>query len=206
MKDITESMLSAAIINAKSKADVLINLGYTPNRKLYPTLDILANRFNIKLPNSRSGYSNAIRKIPKEELLKLADVCSSKKEILFYFGFPDSTQNYRVLNTLLDELEITKFIKNPTGSSNKQYKKAENYLIENSSINSSKLRVKLVTENILENKCSICNIEAYWNNKELTLQLDHINGINTDNRLNNLRLLCPNCHSQTDNYAAKNIK
>jgi hypothetical protein len=205
MKDITESMLSAAIINAKSKADVLINLGYTPNRKLYPTLDALANRFNIKLPNSRSGYSNAIRKIPKEELLKLADVCSSKKEILFYFGFPDSTQNYRVLNTLLDELEITKFVKNPIGN-NKQYKKAENYLTQNSSISSSKLRVKLITENIFEHKCSICSIEPYWNNKPLTLQLDHINGINTDNRLNNLRLVCPNCHSQTDNYAAKNIK
>lgn len=45
-----------------------------------------------------------------------------------------------------------------------------------------------------------------WNNKALSLQLDHINGVNTDNRVENLRWLCPNCHSQTDTYGSKNKK
>jgi hypothetical protein len=56
---------------------------------------------------------------------------------------------------------------------------------------------------VLTEKCEICEIGSSWNNKPLVLQLDHINGINNDNRLENLRLLCPNCHSQTDTFSGK---
>ena len=55
-------------------------------------------------------------------------------------------------------------------------------------------------------KCAICGNNGIWNNQKLVLQLDHKNGDNTDNRLSNLRLLCPNCHSQTDTFSGRNIK
>jgi len=48
-------------------------------------------------------------------------------------------------------------------------------------------------------ECAWCEISE-WRGKRLVLHLDHINGINNDHRLSNLRLLCPNCHSQTDTY------
>jgi Zn finger protein HypA/HybF involved in hydrogenase expression len=51
--------------------------------------------------------------------------------------------------------------------------------------------------------CEECGIENQYNNKPLVLQLDHIDGNSDDNHPNNIRLLCPNCHSQTDTYAAK---
>lgn len=53
-------------------------------------------------------------------------------------------------------------------------------------------------------KCNCCGIKD-WNGKPIVLQLDHVNGIHTDNRWDNLRLLCANCHSQTDTYAGKNL-
>lgn len=52
-----------------------------------------------------------------------------------------------------------------------------------------------------EIKCFECHIGEWWNGKKLVLQLDHKNGINSDNDFENLRLLCPNCHSQTHTYA-----
>ena len=54
-------------------------------------------------------------------------------------------------------------------------------------------------------QCLWCGIGTIWLDKPLTLQVDHINGVHRDNRLENLRLLCPNCHSQTDTFGGRNI-
>jgi len=66
-----------------------------------------------------------------------------------------------------------------------------------------KLNKRLIKEKVFDNKCSICYIDS-WNNKPIKMQLDHINGISTDHRLENLRMICPNCHSQTETYCGKN--
>jgi len=71
-------------------------------------------------------------------------------------------------------------------------------------IQSHKLKLKLLDAKLLEYKCSECEI-LDWNGKPLSLQLDHIDGCNTNNRLDNLRILCPNCHSQTSTFAGRNI-
>jgi len=68
------------------------------------------------------------------------------------------------------------------------------------------LKRRLIAEKLLEYKCDQCGLDQFWNNKQISLQLDHINGINNDNRIENLRFLCPNCHSQTTNYAGKSNK
>lgn len=54
------------------------------------------------------------------------------------------------------------------------------------------------------NKCEECGIEE-WNSKPITLQVDHVNGNRRDNRHTNLKILCPNCHSQTETFGVKNI-
>lgn len=54
-------------------------------------------------------------------------------------------------------------------------------------------------------KCFKCGINE-WCGEDLSLHIDHINGLSYDNRIENLRLLCPNCHSQTETYAGKNVK
>lgn len=70
----------------------------------------------------------------------------------------------------------------------------------------SHLKKRLLRDGLLINKCTICGNEGIWNNKPITLQMDHINGDNRDNRIDNLRILCPNCHSQTDTFCSRNNK
>jgi hypothetical protein len=66
-----------------------------------------------------------------------------------------------------------------------------------------KLKKRLLKEGIKENKCDICGITE-WNNIELSMQLDHIDGNSHNHILSNLRMVCPNCHSQTNTYCGKN--
>ena len=75
---------------------------------------------------------------------------------------------------------------------------------ENSSISPKTLVVRFRALNIVAYKCEQCSCPPVYNNKPLVLQLDHINGICNDNRVENLRWLCPNCHTQTETYAKRN--
>lgn len=68
------------------------------------------------------------------------------------------------------------------------------------------LRTVILREKLLEYKCQKCGNDGNWQNEQLTLQLHHIDGDKTNNELSNLIFLCPNCHSQTDNFAGKNVK
>ena len=80
-------------------------------------------------------------------------------------------------------------------------------LVEDSNYaNTSYLKKRILDERLLEYKCQECGNNGVWNNKKLKLHLDHINGINNDHRIENLRFLCPNCHSQTPTYSGKNKK
>ena len=75
----------------------------------------------------------------------------------------------------------------------------------NTNINSSKLKKKLIDSGLKNEICECCGLTE-WNGKPIPLQLHHINGDRTDNRIENLQILCPNCHAQTDNYCGKNTK
>ena len=79
----------------------------------------------------------------------------------------------------------------------------EQLFSENSYHSRRAVKKRIIQKCIFEYKCSECGNDGIHNNKPLTLQLDHINGKPEDNRISNLRFLCPNCHTQTETYAGK---
>ena len=123
--------------------------------------------------------------------------------------------NYRTLKDIIKKYEIdeTKLNENRSLSYSNVCKdnvlKRETTLQEvfngNRKMQSYKLLRRLVREGYKKFVCEECGITE-WNNKPLSFHLHHINGNHEDNRLENLAVLCPNCHSQTDNYTGKNIR
>lgn len=81
----------------------------------------------------------------------------------------------------------------------------EDYLIEGKLISTNFLRLRLLKEGIFEKICSSCGLDS-WMNAPIPIELDHINGDKYNNTLENLRILCPNCHALTDTYKGKNRK
>lgn len=149
----------------------------------------------------------------KEEFVQIFDECSSVGEMLSRFNLRNIGSNYKTLQRrfIEDSIDWQKFKDNKTtkGKRRVSYSKSqvENLLIQNSSYTSRQtLKRKIIEYGLLENKCNICGLDPVWNNKKLVMVLDHINGIANDHRIENLRFLCPNCNSQTDTFAGRNLK
>lgn len=141
----------------------------------------------------------------KEELTSAIGSSFSIAEVCRKLGVVPYGGNYRTIHKLIKEYSIdtshftgqgwNKGLKKPI----KTAKPINEILTENSTYQSHKLKNRLFNEKIKDEKCEICGI-AEWNGKPISLELHHINGNPTDNRIENLQILCPNCHSQTDTY------
>lgn len=121
-------------------------------------------------------------------------------EVLNKLKIPRQGNNSKTLRRILDDNNIDySHFTGRARSYTTNYINAREYLDNSKKITSAKLKEKLLKENLIENKCAICGLTE-WQNKPIILQLHHIDGNNQNNSLPNLQLLCPNCHSQTDNY------
>lgn len=150
-----------------------------------------------------------LKSVGKDRLQEIFDTSFSKKEILEKVGLKSKGSNYVTLDRYIKDFNINldMFLYNNKNKDTNNLKiDNDKIFIQNSSYNNNNnIKKRMIQDYCVEYKCSICGIH-HWNDKELSLQLDHINGDNRDNRLENLRLLCPNCHSQTNTFAGKNIK
>lgn len=81
---------------------------------------------------------------------------------------------------------------------------AEEYA-KRSYVSAHKLKLRLISEGIKQHQCEVCGIEE-WMGKKVPIELDHIDGNHYNNDFKNLRIICPNCHAQTDTHSGKNRK
>lgn len=89
---------------------------------------------------------------------------------------------------------------------NREKYSLEEVFIKNSPVTQKVLRGYVERHKLIPYKCQNCGCDGYWQNGIIALEIDHIDGDNTNNEISNLRYLCPNCHALTDTYRGKNIK
>ena len=94
--------------------------------------------------------------------------------------------------------------KSMSWSRGKILKSFDDIFCKNSTASNHLVKKSLLTNKIVENKCNSCSISS-WLDNPISLELDHIDGNSTNNTVENLRLLCPNCHSQTPTFRGRNI-
>lgn len=148
-----------------------------------------------------------------EENLKTAVAKSiSVAEVLKNLDMSITTSNYRSFYRSISLYKIdTSHFRGQAHLLGKNHKSKttiplDQILIEDSIyLGIAYLKVRLIKDGLLKYECYECGIST-WKGKKLSLQLDHINGTHNDHRIENLRLLCPNCHSQTETFCGKNIK
>ena len=150
----------------------------------------------------------------KENLEKAVINSSSYKEVLIKIGLRAAGGNYKQLKKYLElyNIDDSKIISTRIENNiqhirniNKSIPLSE-ILIENSTYNTTHLKARLYKDGIKKRQCEICKQGEMWRGKKMSLILDHKNGINNDNRLKNLRIVCPNCNSTLETNCGKNIK
>jgi hypothetical protein len=152
-------------------------------------------------------------KYTKEVLEEAVKDCISMAQVLTKLGITYSGGNYYHIKNKINEFKVDiSHFKGQAWSRGKEgYNRhtkesfIEKVLCENGlKWRGSAIKKKLIEFEIKENVCEICEQSSEWNGIPLTLQLDHINGNHFDNRLENLRIVCPNCHTQTQTFGSKN--
>lgn len=147
----------------------------------------------------------------KENLQEVVKNSKTQKECLEKLGIRCSGGNHKTFKKYVElyNIDTKHFITNfhKMVSINKEKKlKLSEILVENSSYNRTRLKERLYNEGLLERKCSLCGQDEYWNEMRISLIIDHINGIHDDNRIENLRIVCPNCNAGLDTFAGRNNK
>lgn len=149
------------------------------------------------------------KKYSDDDLRRITPTCSTLREVCEKLGAKTTGGSVGMISRRLNELGISRqhFIHNgPKYSPTK--KSPKDILHKRDSGNRTKTGQlkRALLEIGVPYRCSIdgCPLTDSWNGKPLTLQIDHINGHPLDDRQENLRFICPNCHSQTDNWKSKN--
>lgn len=154
---------------------------------------------------------NKIYKLTDEEFIDLVKSSLNTSEVLFKLGYTTkgNSWGYSQVKQRMVDLNLSgkdfrgKAVAAAINDSKKINK--DKLFCKGSKHARNILRKTIIQENLIPYKCAICGITE-WQGKTLSLELDHINGENNDNRLENLRFLCPNCHSQTTTYGSRNQK
>ena len=208
---VSDEELLAAASTAKNMRALLKALGiaeyggnYESIRKRLARLGEIPERFR---PVRERRPAGSLAGVSREELEAAVGSSRSKADVLRGLGLEPRVALYPVLNRRLDfeGLDTAHFVGRAWSRGQRLPRLSlDEVLRRGSKISTTDLRLRLLRDGVLAHRCACCGLSE-WQGRPIPLELDHINGDRTDNRLENIRLLCPNCHAQTDTYRGRNI-
>jgi hypothetical protein len=211
----TEQQFRAAIDDpdVRTMADLCRALGIVPRGGNYETLRHYAARLGVDLAGrlgSNGGRAARRPDLPDETSFReVVARNTSLAGVIRELGWPINSTSYRRVHARIEELEIDLDHLHGRTWANGVSRSARrvplrSYLRRGQLVHGSTLRRRLVEEGLKDHRCEACDLTR-WRGRPIPLELDHIDGDRTNNELQNLRLLCPNCHALTPTYRGRNI-
>ena len=152
------------------------------------------------------------RKWTDEQFIEAVKTSLSYAEVMRKIGLKPAGSNYDTVKRKISELSLdTSHMTGMVWNQGERYRRIKEakplveILVEHSTYtNTNSLRLRLLKEGVKEYKCECCG-NTEWMGQPIALELHHVNGIKDDLRIENLQVLCPNCHAFTDNYRGRNV-
>lgn len=201
----TKSNLEECVKNSKTYKEIIEKLGLKVGASSYQTLQTYLYKYNIEF---KSEFIKD--KYTKDNLSKIVKESINYADVILKMNLLAHDTNIKTLKKYINKYNIDvshfdSFYKNKDrGHVTK--KPLLEVMVENSNYDRSTLKRRLFEEGIKQRICDLCGQNDIWQGKQISLILDHINGINNDHRLNNLRIVCPNCEATLPTHAGRNIK
>jgi transposase-like protein len=174
----TRALVAARLDRGMSISEIAAELGVVKSTVCYH-----ARRLGVL------GDARFARRYDWREIQRYYDEGHSIRECAKHFGFAVESWHRAVRCGLLTSRPAAAPI--------------ETYLVRGRRVNRMHLKERLLAAGMKQDRCECCGIRS-WLGRPLSLALHHVNGDRDDNRLENLALLCPNCHSQTPNFSGRN--
>lgn len=207
VRALTQDVLCSLVDTYQTKGKILLSLGISPNdNRSKKVLTELLTKYNIDYTSRRRQF-----KYTDVDIINAVKTSFSISEILDRVHLPKHGSNFKLMRYHIIRLNIDISHLHPNNGriirSGRKLRSKDTIFIEHSDIGRGNLKGYVIKFAVLGNyECHVCKNDGKWLLQPLDLTIDHINGVPTDNRIENLRWLCPNCHSQTHNFGGKNTK
>jgi len=203
-----EKLIREAVANSLSKKDAIEYMGMSA---LGATTRYKLNDAIERLAIDTSHFRKSVDWSDEENIANQVSKSRSITEALNNIGIKARSGNFSTLKKYIKKykMDISHFDPIAAGMEKKKGTRFQPISLteilngNHPTYKTYSLKHRLIKEGILQNNCNSCKNEGHWRGRRLVLDLDHINGISDDHHLENLQLLCPNCHSQTPTFKTK---